>query len=340
VQRAPDLLVAIKAVVDRSATPGRFVLTGSANLLAMARVADPLPGRMDNLEPWPFSQGEIEGQVDGFIDRAFAGWTGRTTTTPARVEYLQRVARGGYPEVVLQRATDQRRAAWFESYITAIVQREARDISGVERPRELRQLLRLLAARSGQLLKVDEVARDAGLPPTTARRYVHLLEAAYLIRTVPGWATSRTTRVVRAPKVYVCDSGLLCHLLGVTADGLARPGARETGSALESFVTMELGRQLGWSETRAELFHFRCKDGTEVDAVLEAADGRLVAVAVKAGATVRADDFRGIRLLASKVGDRLRAGLVLYTGTETLPFGAGMHCVPVSALWTPAGGTG
>lgn len=239
---------------------------------------------------------------------------------------------------MVPRVTERRRAAWFDSYIGALVHREIPDLVGIERLRELRQLLRLLAARSGRLLNIEELARDTRLAPTTARRYIQLLEAAYIIRVVPGWATSRTTRAVRAPKVFMCDTGLLCHLLGVTADGLATPSA-EAGPVVESFVTMELCRQLGWAETRAELFHFRSKDGTEVDAVLEAPDGRVVGVEVKAGATVRADDFRGLRLLAEKVGEAFCAGLVLYTGAETLSFGDRLRCVPMSGLWGTASGS-
>ncbi len=336
IQRAPELLLAIKAVVDRSNRPGQFLLTGSANVLTMPQVVDALPGRMEIIELWPFSQGEVEGQIDGFIDRVFAGWEGRTATTLTKPDYLRRAVRGGFPEVVI-RVSERRRAAWFESYLQAIVQRDIRDMVGIERTQELRQLLRLLAARSGQLLNVEELARDARLPPTTARRYVGLLEAAYVIRTVSGWAISKTTRAVRAPKVFVCDTGLLCHLLGVTHEGLAGPPG-EAGPVLETFVLMELGRQLGWSETRGRLFHFRSKDGTEVDAVVEAADGRIVGVEVKSGATVRSADFRALRLLADKVGHRLRAGLVLYTGTETHSFGDRLQCVPMSALWATGRG--
>jgi predicted AAA+ superfamily ATPase len=331
VQRAPELLPAIKKVVDRSNRPGQFLLTGSANVLTMPQVVDALPGRMQVVELWPFSQGEIEGQVDGFVDRAFAGWGGRTTTTLVKLDYLQRAVRGGFPEVVI-RVRDRRRGAWFESYVGAVVQRDIRDLSGIERTHELRQLLRLIAARSGQLLNVDELARDARLPPTTARRYLRLLESAYVIKTVPGWATSKTTRAVHAPKVYVCDPGLLAHLLGVDAASLAAPTS-EAGPVLETFVAMELCRQLGWAETRGQLFHFRTKDGTEVDSVVEAADGRIVGVEVKAGATVRSEDFRGLRLLANKVGHRFRGGLLLYTGADTLSFGDRLWCAPLSALW-------
>jgi predicted AAA+ superfamily ATPase len=336
IQRAPELLLAIKAVVDRSNRPGQFLLTGSANVLTLPQVADSLPGRMEILELWPFSQGEIEGQVDGFIDRAFRGWPGVTRTTLTKTDYLRRAVTGGFPEVVV-RAGEKRRAAWFESYVQALVQRDIRDLVGIEKPQELRQLLRLLAARSGQLLNLDEVARDARMAPTTARRYVRVLQAAYIIKVIPGWATSKTTRAIRAPKVFFCDSGLMCHLLGVSAQGLASPAA-EAGSVLETFVTMELARQLGWSEVRGELFHFRSKDGTEVDAVIEAADGGIIGIEVKARATVRRDDFGPLRLLRAKVGERFKAGLLLYTGAESLSFGDQLRCAPMSALWAPTGG--
>jgi hypothetical protein len=336
VQRAPELLLPIKAAVDRANRPGQFLLTGSTNVLMMPRVADVLTGRMQLIELWPFSQGEIDGQIDGFVDRAFAGWPGQTTTTLTKADHLGRAAAGGFPEAVA-RPDERRRGDWFAGYLDAFVQRDVRDLAAIERPAELRRLLRLLAARSGQLLKVEALARDAGLTPTTARRYIDLLEAAFLIRVVRGWSTSKTTRAIRAPKVFLRDAGMLCHLLGVSADGLLSPTA-DAGPVLESFATMELARQLGWARTRAELFHFRNKDGTEVDAVLEAADGRVVGVEIKAGATVRSNDFRGLRLLADRLGDRFTCGLVLYSGQHTLSFGDRLRCAPLGALWGTEGG--
>jgi len=336
VQRAPALLLPIKAAVDRSQLPGRFLLTGSAKVLAIPRVSDVLTGRMEIIDLWPFSQGEIEGQIDGFIDRAFAGWSGRHATTLRKRDYVARAVRGGYPAVVL-RTSEDRRGAWFASYVRTLTQRDVREIASIERPREMGRLLRMLAARSGQLFKLEEVARDAGLPPTTARRYLDLLEAAYITCTVRGWTTSRTTRAIRSPKVFVRDTGLLCHLLGASTEALMAP-ASDVGPVLETFVAMELARQLGWSTTRAELYHFRTKDGAKVDAVLEAANGSLVGVEVKAGATVRSEDFRGLRLLAERTGDRFRLGVVLYTGSDELSFGDRLRCLPISTLWTPTGG--
>jgi uncharacterized protein len=330
IQRAPELLLAIKAVVDRSNRPGQFLLTGSANVLNMPRVADALPGRMEIVTLWPFSQGEIEGQVDGFVDRLFANSNHAMQTTLRKADYLGRAVCGGFPEIVMR--SEGRRRPWFESYIQTLIQHDIQDLASVEQSTELSALLRLIAARSGQLLNLEELARDARLSPTTARRYMRLLESAYVIKTVPGWATSKTTRSIRAPKIFIADSGLLCHLLNVTVDGLASPGG-EAGHVLESFVVMEITRQLGWSQTRANLHHFRTKDGTEVDVVLETPDGRIAGVEVKAGATVRSNDFRGLRLLSSKVGSRFAGGVVLYAGTDTLSFGNGLKCVPLGALW-------
>ncbi len=331
IQRAPELLLPIKAALDRSHRPGQFLLTGSADILALPRVADALTGRMEVVELWPFSQSEIEGHRADFVDRTFAGGPDRDRSLLGKRDYLARAATGGYPEVV-RRTDGRRRAAWFTGYVRTLTQRDVRDILAIERPREMTRLLRVLAARSGQLFKLEQVARGAGLPVTTARRYIDVLEAAFLISTLRGWTSRPTTRAIRAPKLYVRDSGLLCHLLGMGAEAVMTMPAH-AGPVLETFVAMELARQLGWSKVQADLYHFRTKDGAEVDAVLEAADGRIVGVEVKAGATVTNADFRGLRLLADRVGPRLVAGIVLYTGTDLLSFGGRLRCVPVSDLW-------
>jgi predicted AAA+ superfamily ATPase len=333
IQRAPELLLTIKSTVDRSNRPGQYLLTGSANVLSIPRVADALPGRTEIIRLWPFSQGEREGRRDQFVDRAFAGWARDGRTSPlTKSDYLVRAATGGFPEVVT-RVQEGRRARWFESYLETLVRRDIPDITGIERPEDLMRILTLLAARSANLYKAEEIARDAQMAPTTVKRYVALLEAAFIVMRVPSWANSRTTRAVRARKVYVTDSGLLSHLLGTTAAAAGEPGGM-AGQILESFVAMELARQLGWSATRARLFHFRNRDGSEVDIILESADGRLVAVEVKASSIVRSNDFRAIRFLKERVGDRLQSGLVLYTGPETLSFGNGMWCAPLDSLWT------
>jgi len=333
IQRVPELLLAIKAMVDRSNRPGQYLLTGSANVLSLPRVVDALTGRMEIVHLWPFSQSECEGRRDHFVDRAFSGWNrdGRVSSL-TKADYLDRCAVGGFPEAIA-RIREPRRARWFESYLETLVQRDIPDLMGIERPEDLKRVLALVAARSASLYKPEDVARDAQMAPTTVKRYVALLEAAFVVTRVPAWANSRTTRAVRARKVFVTDSGLLTHLLGTTASAASEPGGL-SGQLLDSFVAMELARQLGWSNTRASLFHFRNRDGAEVDIVLEAADGRLVGIEVKASSTVRSGDFRGLRFLRQRVGDRLRSGLVLHTGPETLSFGDGMWCAPLDSLWS------
>jgi uncharacterized protein len=332
VQRAPELLLAIKARVDRVRRPGQFLLTGSANVLQLPRVADALTGRMAIIDLWPFSQGELVGRIERFVDRAFDGWHGvRTRSDLNKREYLQRAVVGGFPEVV-ERSEARARARWLDNYVRTLVQRDLPALSNVERASDLGRLIRLVAARSGQLFKLEEVARDAGLPPTTARRYVALLEAAFLVTTLPAWSNSRTTRAIHTPKLLMTDTGLLAHAIGADADALARPGG-DAGSLLETFVAMELRKSLAWSIDRASMHHYRSKDGAEVDIVLEAPDSRVVGIEVKAAATVRSSDFAGLRHLQDRTGDRFRLGLVLYTGTQMLPFGDRLRCAPISALW-------
>jgi predicted AAA+ superfamily ATPase len=331
IQRAPDLLLAIKAAVDRDPRPGRFLLTGSANVLQLPRVADALPGRMEIVDLWPFSQGELNGKIERFIDRAFNGWEGvRIVTSLDRRNYLELATIGGFPEVVIRREA-RRRRAWFEGYVRTLVQRDVRDVSAIERG-DLGRLMRLVAARSGQLLNIDNLARDAAMPPSTARRYLNLLELAFIALILPAWANSRTTRAVHAPKVFITDSGLLSHLSGASPESLSASSGN-AGPILETFVAMELRKQLAWSIERPTMHHYRSKDGVEVDVVLESADGRVVGIEVKAAATVRPADFAGLRHLASRVGSLFRAGLVLYAGRESVPFGSSMWCVPISSLW-------
>ncbi len=331
VQRVPDLLLAVKAAIDERRQAGRFLLTGSANVLMVPTVADALPGRMEIVELWPLSQGEIDGRVDGFVDAVFDQGLGGWRPGPlARDELLGRVLRGGFPEVV-GRAED-RRDDWFESYLTAVVEREVRDLSSIGNVAELATMIQLIAARSGSLFNLADVARGAQLSHSTARRYLGLLQAVFLVVAVPAWATSMTTRIVKAPKLFLIDSGLTAHLLGIGPRRLAGQ-PHLTGPLLEAFAAMELRKQIGWSRTRPHLAHFRSQRGEEVDVVLEARGGAVVGVEVKASATVRAGDFNGLRALAGIAGDRFLRGILLYTGDEVVAFGRNLVAAPIHTLW-------
>ncbi|MEV5495340.1 ATP-binding protein [Nonomuraea fuscirosea] len=335
IQRAPELLLAIKSQVDQDPRPGRYLLTGSSRLLGLRDLPDTLPGRMETIELWPFAQGEIDGTADRFIDAIFSEGAGlKHASEVTRAEYADRLVRGGFPAAVA-RSSSRRRGRFFDSYVGDLVTRDVQQLTEIERGPQMRALIRLLAARSGQMLVTAALSKELGLPMSTLSRYLVLLEEVFLIKRIPAWSRNLSSRAVGTPKVVFVDSGVAANALGADARGLIRPGGA-FGPLLEGFVLMELARQLTWSDELVELYHYRTKDGVEVDAVLESRPGRVVGIEVKAASTVRADDFKGLRHLAGRLGDDFVAGVVLYTGTQTLPFGDRMRAMPVSALWGAA----
>lgn len=334
VQRAPELLLAIKEAVDTDPRPGRYLLTGSARILGLRGLPDALPGRMETIELWPLSQGEMTGRPDGFVDAIFAlGPELRHTSTETRAGYVDRVVRGGFPEAITRPA--RRRERFFDSYVSDLINRDVIQLSEIARGAEMRALTRLLAARSGQLLVPSAVGNELGLSQPTVNRYLTLLEEVFLIKRIPAWSRNIGSRTTRTAKVAMVDSGIAANLLGRDAASLSHPEGL-LGPLLEGFAGMEIARQLTWSQQRAELFHYRTKDKVEVDIVLENRRGEVVGIDVKASSTVRPEDFRGLRHLADRIGDDLRAGVVLYTGNQTLPFGPRFRALPLSALWETA----
>jgi uncharacterized protein len=331
VQLAPELFRSIKVAVDTDPRPGRFLLTGSAQVLALRQLPDALPGRMEIVELWPFSQGEIDRSPDGFIDAAFARGPALSRTSALRKrDYLERAVRGGFPEAV--RRSPRRRTAFFDSYLTSLIERDVKELAAIERQGDLRRLLAMLAGRSGGLLVPATLAGESGVPRTTLNRYLELLTAVFLIKQIPAWSAGQTHRAIGTPKLAFVDSGIACYLLGQDATRLGEPDGA-AGPMMETFVLMEVARQLTWSSERARLYHYRTKDRVEVDAVLETPDGRIVAIEAKAGATIRAEDLAGLRHLAQRLGSRFVAGYILYTGQQTLPFGDRLRALPVDALW-------
>lgn len=333
VQRVPEILMAIKALVDRDRTPGRFFLTGSANVLLLPKLSESLAGRMEVQTLWPLSQGELASHRESFIDRVFSEKVsmGPVGQVQDRKDLVRRVLRGGYPEVVT-RKTSSRRTAWFDAYVTTVIHRELRDLANIEYLSELPRLLRLLAARAGGQLNYAEISGAIGLPQSTLKRYLSLLEAIYLFWPVPAWAPNLGKRLVKRPKILLNDSGLMTHLIGLDEKQVERD-ATSFGYALECFVAMELRKQLAWSSTRPSMYHFRTHANVEVDLVLESPSGHLVGIEVKASARVRDEDVRGLELLKELVGDRFRHGIVLYTGTEHLVLGRDLHALPIDSLW-------
>lgn len=335
VQFAPSLFPAIKALVDRDRAPGRFLLTGSANVLLLPKLAESLAGRTELLSLWPFSQGELEGVGETFIDWLLAEDDGTQFPSqppvPEPDDLWQRVLRGGYPEVQ-KRLAPRRRSAWFGSYVTTIIQRDVREFANIADPSALQRLLELVAARNGSLANVSELSRSLAIPTSTLTRHVRLLEATFLLLHLRPWSGNLSKRLVKSPKVYLGDTGLASSLLGcASVEDLARGSAR--GGLLENFVVTELSKQLGWSDTPAQLFHYRTQSGQEVDVVLEAPSGKLGGIEVKASSSVSASDFDGLRHLRHAVGDRFTRGVLLYGGSEVLTFEPGLVAAPFSALW-------
>jgi predicted AAA+ superfamily ATPase len=328
VQRVPDLWLAIKHLVDRDPRPGRFLLTGSARLLSLSSLPDSLPGRSETIELWPLSQGEIDGEPDGFVDAAFA-YGADLRAEPRdlrRKDYLERVIRGGFPEAVM-RETSRRRQRFFQSYVDDVISRDVKQVADIQKAADMRRLISLLAAQNGGLLNVSRIAGELGVSRPTVQRYVEILETVYLVRLIPAWSADATTRAVATPKVTFVDTGLAAHLTGPLTDV-------SIGGLMENFVLGEITRQLSWSDTYARIHHYRDRDQREVDGVVEDNAGRIVGIEVKAAETVRSHDFKGLRLLRDRLGSRFLAGFVLYCGSQSLPFGDDLACLPISALWT------
>jgi hypothetical protein len=332
IQRCPELFGALKVDVDRERRPGRYLLTGSANVLLLPRVSESLAGRMEVLTLWPLSQGEIENRPEGFLDRVF----GRTLSAgPAsgisRADVFSRVLRGGYPEAV-QRKDPARRRAWFRSYLITLLQRDVRELAQIEGLTALPRLLSLLATRAAAPLNYADLARAAGLPATTLKRYLALFETLFLVRPVPAWSTNLSKRLIKTARLVFVDTGLLAQLTGATGDRL-QADPSQAGPLLENFVTMEMVKQASWSRHHPQVLHFRTHAGQEVDLVLEADDGRVVGIEVKAAGSVGTGDFRGIQALREAAGKRFHRGIVLYQGRETVPFGKDQWAMPLDALW-------
>ncbi|GLY29899.1 ATP-binding protein [Kineosporia sp. NBRC 101731] len=332
IQRVPSLLLAIKASVDEDPRPGRYLLTGSSQLFGMLDAPDALPGRMETVELWPLSQGELNGEPDGFVDAIFElGPDLHHESSITRADYAARIVRGGLPEATA-RENNRRRERFLDAYVQSLIDRDIRQLSEIQHKGALRQMVRLLAARSATLIVPGSLASELGITRPTIARYLQALEEIFLIKRVPGWSRNLGTRATSTPKLIFVDSGIAANEIAADARSLLRPDS-PFGSLLESFVLSELSRQLTWSDRAVNLFHYRDHSKYEVDAVLESRSGQVVGIEVKAASTVRTDDFRGLRRLAERLGDDFVTGVVLYTGTATLPFGEKMRAVPVSALW-------
>jgi len=334
VQLYPEILPVIKQAIDNDRTPGQFILTGSANVLTLPKVSESLAGRIEILTLRTLSQNEIDGKEANLADKLFAEEFDFPTVFPGeeREEQLARMLIGGYPEVV-SRKTETRRLDWFGSYLATILQRDVRDLANIEGLTDMPRLLSMLAARAGGLLNVAEISRSIGFSQMTLHRYLALLEKVFLTETVPAWSGSLKSRLVKAPKIFITDTGLLSYLQGLNLKKLNNEPTL-MGSLTENFVVLELKKQLGWSETRAEMFHFRTSNDREVDIILENRAGELVGIEVKASSSVNPNDFKDLQMLAGSLPKKFKRGIILYAGNQFLSFGKNLYLVPITALWS------
>lgn len=331
IQRLPALLPSIKQSVDADTRTGRFLLTGSANLMTLPRVADSLAGRMSIVRLLPLAQSELRSAQCNFLDTVFAGRQPAIGNPLLGDALNAAVLAGGYPEA-LTRTTWVRRRDWHLDYVDSIIQRDVRDIADIEHLKHMPRLLRILAQHAAQLVNYSGIGSPIDLSHVTTRKYVDILEQLYLVRTLQPWSTNALNRLVKTPKLHFLDSGLLASLRDLSPEKTSADRGL-FGPMLETFVLSELLKLASWSKGRFEFFHFRDKDRREVDVVMEDLQGRVVGIEVKASATVAARDFKGLEKLAQACGKRFVCGLVLYDHDQWVPFGEKLHAAPLSVLW-------
>lgn len=331
VQRVPEIFLAIKRDVDNNRVAGRYLLTGSANPLLIPRLGDSLAGRMEVINLMPLSQGEIYNHEEQFIDTIFGKKQLKSPQKSLTKKALYtRVIMGGYPSV--QNLTVEDQEAWMRNYLNLILQRDIKDLAQIEKITELPNLLKILAVRASNLLNVAEVARDSKISAKTVHRYIALLETIFMVNLKQTWSNNATSRITKAPKLYLVDSGLLAYLLDVSLEKLLDDNLH-TGKIMENFVMNELQKQSTWSKLHVQMYHFRTSSGEEVDIVLEDRSGNIVGIEIKNSTTVNPSDFKGLRYLREKAKDNFIKGIVLYTGSQYIPFEKNLFALPINALW-------
>ncbi|MDR1536293.1 MAG: ATP-binding protein [Planctomycetota bacterium] len=334
IQRVPEVFLPIKADIDENRNPGRYLLTGSANAMTLPGIADSLAGRMEVLTLFTLSQGEIAGEHDDFIAKMFEPeFNPPSLSVPVKTakDIFSLMVMGGYPEIAT-RARPERRAAWFESYLTTLVERDARDLANIQDRGVLPRLFSLLAARGGTLHNAADLGRTLGLNGMTLARYTAILEAMFLVWFLPAWSVNLGKRLLKSPKVNLSDSGFACHLCGADEKRLSLDSAL-AGRLFESFVATEMRKQASWSDENVRLYHYRSQSGDEVDLVFENRSGQIAGMEIKLSNGVAPRDYKGLSRMRDALGDRFRRGVLIYTGSDILPLGEKLVALPIGALF-------
>ncbi|MEM6405282.1 MAG: ATP-binding protein [Pseudomonadota bacterium] len=331
IQRLPELFVSIKQSVDEQRTPGRFLLTGSANALLLPRLSDSLAGRMESIHLTTLSECEIQNSRPDFLIQLLNQKAPVTRTTRVREQLLERLVTGCFPEP-LQRTHERRRQAWYQHYLNHLIQRDIRDLIHVDHPELMTRLLKITAFYVGKLINLTELGNKLCLDRLTIKKYIALLEQLFLLKTLPAWHTNEYKRLVKTPKLHLVDTGIACSIRGLNQAKLQQQ-TEEFGHLLESFVYNELKKQALWIEEPLYFYHYRDKDKVEVDIIIENSVGDCFAIEVKATATLGNKDFTSLKRLQNIIGDRLKIGVLLYDGDHTTAFGSRLYAVPIAALW-------
>lgn len=333
-QKAPDLFSTIKLSVDNNRVPGRFILTGSVSILHVKRVTDSLAGRMRIISLYPLSQCELAQTEPTFLDSLFDLDYKISKKAITTKQIVERIVCGGYPEV-LARTDEKRRMAWYQDYIEAIIRHDVSDVSALRSHDELSKLMSFAATQTGQLFNLSNLSRSFQYSRETAHNYIAVLETMFMIDKVPAWHNNRGKRLVKTPKLHISDTGIACSLMGLDKAALMQD-RDQLGHLFETFVFQELKRQSSGHDRQHTFSHFRDRDGAEVDLVIERSVASLVGVEVKASATVRPTDFKGLRKLKEVAGKRFKGGVIVYSGETCLPFGEKMYALPLRFLWESA----
>ena len=331
VQRVPELFLPIKQSIDENRLPGRFLLTGSANAMALPKVADSLAGRLEVVSLLPLAECEIQSQPSHFLEKILAGQIPETKQVRVREQLIEKVLAGGFPEALLRKETS-RRISWFNQYILSIVQKDMKDLGQIDNLDIMPRLIQMICNQVGSLVNYTEVGKALGLSRQTVGRYLQLLEQLFIIQELPAWNRNDNKRLIRTPKVHLVDSGLLCALRRINVKKIHRDPTL-FGNLLESYVLYELNRLASWYDEPIYFSHYRDKDQVEVDVVFETMSGDVIGIEVKSSATLKSDYFQGLQRLRKAAGEKFLMGILLYDGDHSNVFEENLIAAPIGVLW-------
>jgi len=331
IQRVPELLLAIKQAVDENRVPGRFLLTGSSNALLLPTVSDSLAGRIEAIPLSTLSECEIKNVPPSFLQKLMNQTPPETKHVRIKKELIDRLLTGCYPEP-LQRSSERRVMAWYKQYISALVQKDIKEIAQINHPEKMHKLLKMTAYYSGKLVNFTDFGNKLSLDKETIKKYMSLLEYLFLLYKLPAWHSNHAKRIIKTPKLHLTDTGIIASIREIDQSYLLR-NPNVMGELLETFVINELKKQSQWLEQELTFYHYRDKDKVEVDCVIESSNGDCYAIEIKAAATLSEKDFTGLKRLQNIAGDRFKIGILLYDGDHTSAFSDRLFSVPLGALW-------